>query len=163
MADPWDLRKDAEFNTFISQAVFDEQSNIWNIFSSDGKQYSARYLLITGFAAKRHIPDWKGIDNFQGTWIHPSYWPKDEPDLRGKMVAMIGTGSTGVQLAQELSQVASEFALLQRTPNMALPIKQINFKESEPIPPKNTYAELSQGRRNSFGGFNFNFTPGGTF
>jgi hypothetical protein len=67
VADPWDLRKDAEFNTFISQAVFDEESNIWNIFSSDRKQYSARYLLNTEFPAKRHILDWKGIDNFQGT------------------------------------------------------------------------------------------------
>lgn len=164
VADEWDLRKDAEFNTFISRAIFDEQNNIWHVSSSDGKEFSARYLLLnTGFSAKRHIPDWKGIDKFKGEWIHPSYWPKEEPDLRGKKIAVIGTGSTGVQLAQELSQVASEFVLFQRTPNTALPMKQINFKEREHIPPKSTYSELFQGRRNSFGGFNFNFTPRCTF
>ncbi|KAJ5364333.1 uncharacterized protein N7496_010046 [Penicillium cataractarum] len=164
VADEWDLRKDAEFNTFVSRAVFDEQNNLWQISSSDGKEYTARYLLLnTGFSAKRHIPDWKGIDKFKGTWIHPSYWPKEEPDLRGKKIAVIGTGSTGVQLAQELSQVASEFVLFQRTPNTALPMKQINFTEAEHIPPKSAYSELFQGRRDSFGGFNFNFTPRCTF
>src|SRR5699024_3713276 len=87
----------------------------------------------------------------------------EEPDLRGKKVAVIGTGSTGVQLAQELSQVAGEFVLFQRTPNTALPMKQINFKEGQQDIPRKDYPDLFEGRRNSFGGFNFNFTPRSTF
>lgn len=163
-ADKWNLRKDAEFNTFISSAIFDERKNHWNVTSSAGKEFVARYLLLnTGFSAKRHIPNWKGIDKFKGTWIHPSYWPKEEPDLRGKKVAVIGTGSTGVQLAQELSQVAGEFVLFQRTPNLALPMKQINFKEGEQELPREAYPHLFENRRNSFGGFNFNFIPRSTF
>ncbi|KAJ5640052.1 uncharacterized protein N7484_007914 [Penicillium longicatenatum] len=164
VADKWDLRKDTEFNTFISEAVFDEQSNLWHIASSCGKKFVARYFLLnTGFSAKRHIPNWKGIERFRGTWVHPSYWPKEEPDLRGKKVAVIGTGSTGVQLAQELSKVAGHFVLFQRTPNLALPMGQINFKVGEQAIPREDYPDLFNGRRNSYGGFNFNFTPRSTF
>ncbi|KAJ5537713.1 hypothetical protein N7494_007192 [Penicillium frequentans] len=164
VADKWDLRKDTEFNTFISQAIFDERDNLWHISSSCGKKFVARYFLLnTGFSAKRHIPNWKGIDKFRGTWIHPSYWPKEEPDLKGKKVAVIGTGSTGVQLAQELSQVAGEFVLFQRTPNLALPMGQINFKDGDQGIPRKDYPDLFNGRRDSYGGFNFNFTPRSTF
>lgn len=162
--DKWDLRRDTEFNMFISQAVFDEQNNLWHVTGSSGKKFVARYLLLnTGFSAKRHIPGWKGIDKFKGTFIHPSYWPKQEPDLRGKKVAVIGTGSTGVQLAQELSQTASEFVLFQRTPNLALPMKQVDFRGKEQAMPREEYPDLFENRRNSFGGFSFNFIPRSTF
>ncbi|KAL4802049.1 FAD/NAD(P)-binding domain-containing protein [Aspergillus unguis] len=164
VADKWDLRRDTEFNTFISTAAFVEGDDLWVIESKDGKKYKARFLLLnTGFSAKRYTPDWKGMEKFKGTWVHPSYWPKDEPDLRGKKVAVIGTGSTGVQLAQELSQVAGEFVLFQRTPNMALPMKQVNYEGEEQALPKQKYADLFAGRRDSFGGFSFNFLPKSTF
>lgn len=164
VANKWDLRRDTEFNTYIEKARWDDARGIWTVTSSSGKEYQARYFLLnTGFSAKRHIPDWKGIDKFRGTWIHPSYWPKNEPDLRSQKVAVIGTGSTGVQLAQELSQVAKEFVLFQRTPNLALPMKQADYKDGEQDIPKQRYAGLFAGRRESFGGFSFNFIPRNTF
>ncbi|KAF9767348.1 hypothetical protein IL306_000090 [Fusarium sp. DS 682] len=164
VADKWDLRKDTLFSTCISKAVWNEKTNRWEIESKDGKKFIARYFLLnTGFAAKRHTPDWEGIDKFRGTWVHPSYWPVEEPDLKGKKVAVIGTGSTGVQLAQELSQVASEFVLFQRTPNMALPMKQIEYSRNEKSIPEGRYTEVFKGRHDSFGGFDFNFLPRDTF
>ena len=172
VADKWDLRKDTEFNTFVSGASWDDSSSTWTVKTKGGKTYRARYLLLnTGFSAKRYTPDWKGIDKFKGTWVHPSYWPKTEPDLRGKKVAVIGTGSTGVQLAQELGRVAGQFVLFQRTPNMALPMGQVNYGSSKEARdkvkvqalPKQQYPALFDGRRQSFGGFSFNFLPRGTF
>lgn len=162
VAKKWELRKDTLFNTCISQCDWDEKTNRWTIQSKDGKRFSAQYLLLnTGFAAKRHTPDWKGIDQFQGNWIHPSYWPHEDPDLKGKKIAVIGTGSTGVQLAQELSKVASEFVLFQRSPNLALPMKQIKY--SPKSIPEDRYKEVYQGRHDSFSGFDFNFLPRNTF
>ncbi|PKY09147.1 FAD/NAD(P)-binding domain-containing protein [Aspergillus campestris IBT 28561] len=165
VAQKWDLRRDTEFSTHIASAKWHEPSLTWVIKSSCGKEYRSRFFLLnTGFAARRYIPDWKGIDSFQGTFVHPSYWPKEEPDLRGKKVAVIGNGSTGVQIAQELSQVAEEFVLFQRTPNTALPQKQINFKDNEhERVPKETYPAIYAGRTTSFGGFDFNFLPRNTF
>ncbi|EXK85063.1 hypothetical protein FOQG_11001 [Fusarium oxysporum f. sp. raphani 54005] len=164
VAEKWDLRKDTFFNTYISKAVWNEEANRWEIESKDGKKFVARYLLLnTGFAAKRHTPDWKGIDKFNGLWIHPSYWPAKEPDLKGKKIAVIGTGSTGVQLAQDLSQVASQFVLFQRTPNMALPMKQIEYSRNDKSISEERYNEVFKGRHASFGGFDFNFYPRDTF
>ena len=166
VADKWDLRKDTDFNTFISKAEFDEQNNIWHMTSPSGKQYRAHYLLLsTGFAAKRHFPDWKGIDKFKGTWIHASYWPKEEPDLRGKKVAVIGSGSTAVQLSQEFSKVAGEFVLFLRTPNFALPMGQVDYtKNPDRLDVRReNYPEFFASRVNSFGGFSYSFLNKATF
>lgn len=80
-----------------------------------------------GFAAKRHIPDWEGIDEFQGTFLHPSYWPHEEPDLKGKSVAIIGTGATGVQIIQALAPIVGKLVVFQRTPSTAIPMGQVDF------------------------------------
>ncbi|CAG9942326.1 unnamed protein product [Clonostachys rosea f. rosea IK726] len=162
VAEKWDLRKDTEFNVYISKATWDDETATWTIESGGGNIYRAKYFLLnTGFAAKRYTPDWKGIDKFPASaWVHPSYWPKEEPDLTGKRVAVIGTGSTGIQLAQELSQVASQFVLFQRTPNMALPMKQVDY--TKPLT-KEKYPKVFDGRYESFGGFDFSFLPRGTF
>ena len=165
VAEKWNLRKDTVFSTLVTGAVWSETSSRWTIYTNTDTIYSCQFFLPNiGFAAKRHTPDWKGIDTFQGTWIHPSYWPKDEPDLRGKKIAVIGTGSTGVQLTQALAPIAGEFVLFQRTPNTALPMKQVEFDgHSVQATPREEYAELFQGRGKSFGGFDFNFMDKNTF
>ena len=164
VADKWDLRKDSIFNTLVTSAVWDESQSRWTITTKNGPVFRARFFLPnTGFAAKRYTPDWKGIDSFQGTWIHPSYWPEKDLDVRGKKIAVIGTGSTGVQLTQALAPLASEFTLFQRTPNLATPMKQIEFAKGEEILPRDKRIALYSGRLDSYGGLDFNFLPIGTF
>jgi cation diffusion facilitator CzcD-associated flavoprotein CzcO len=164
VAKRWNLDKDTQFNTFVSAATWDEVNAKWNVTTKEGENFTAKYLLLnTGFSAKRHIPDWPGINKFRGTLIHPSYWPKEEPDLQGKNIAVIGTGSTGVQLAQELSKVAGEFVLFQRTPNMAIPMKQVEYDGDEQAIPIQDYSNLFNERSQSFSGFSFNFIPRSTF
>ncbi|EUC29071.1 hypothetical protein COCCADRAFT_40514 [Bipolaris zeicola 26-R-13] len=107
VAKVWDLRKDTEFNNFVSSAAWGDDDAKWALKTNTGMTYKVKFLLLnTGFAAKRYIPNWKGIKSFKGTFLHPSNWPHEEPDFRAKKVAVIGTGSTGIQLAQELSKVA---------------------------------------------------------
>lgn len=164
VAEKWDLHKDTYFNTRVRAAEWKEDARKWEITTADGRRFRAKYFLLnTGFASKRHIPDWKGIDRFQGTWVHPSYWPKEEPDLRGKRVAVIGTGSTGIQLAQELSQVAGEFVLFMRTPNLCLPMKQVQYSGDEQAFSRDNYPRFFSERSHSFGGFSFNFLDRATF
>jgi len=67
VAKKWDLRKDTQFNTFVSSATWNDDQGRWMVNSKAGDMYKAKYLLLnTGFAAKRYIPDWKGIDSFKG-------------------------------------------------------------------------------------------------
>ncbi|CAK1358042.1 unnamed protein product [Cercospora beticola] len=165
VAQKWDLGKDTVFSTKVIGAVWSDQEAKWTIFTNAGTTYKCRFFLPnTGFAAKRHVPDFKGIESFQGTWIHPSYWPKEELDLHGKKIAVIGTGSTGIQLTQDLLPLADEFVLFQRTPNTCLPMKQEHYsgKEQGPVP-RHSYAAFFAGRTQSYGGFDFNFLNRGTF
>ncbi|KAF2019096.1 cyclopentanone 1,2-monooxygenase [Aaosphaeria arxii CBS 175.79] len=164
VADKWDLRKDTQFETFVSSATWDDVESRWTIKTKAGETYKVKYFLLnTGFAAKRYIPDWEGIDKFKGTFLHPSYWPHEEPDLKGKRVAVIGTGSTGIQIAQELSKVADHLTVFQRTCNMSLPMRQVEYVPPEQYFPKPEYPALFEGRTDSFSGFAFNFLPRSTF
>jgi cation diffusion facilitator CzcD-associated flavoprotein CzcO len=146
------------------KAVWDDLEKKWIVTCQDASAFKVKFLLLNiGFAAKRHIPDWEGLDSFKGVWIHPSYWPKEEPDLKGKKVAIIGTGSTGVQLCQEMAKEASHLTVFQRTPCLALPMKQENYEGERQTLEKSAYRKLFDGRYQSYGGFDFNFLPRGTF
>lgn len=109
-----------------------------------------------------------------GINVHPSNWPHEGLDLAGKKVAIIGTGSTGVQITQELSKIASQLTVFQRTPNMSLPMLQVDYNDTNKDTRSNTdtnihenskshYPALYAGRTQSFGGFDFNFLPRATF
>jgi cation diffusion facilitator CzcD-associated flavoprotein CzcO len=75
----------------------------------------------------------------------------------------VGTGSTGIQLAHELSKIAGHLTVFQRTPNMSLPMGQVDYKLPEQTLPRAAYSDLYDGRKDSFSGFNFNFLPRATF
>ncbi|KAL1855314.1 hypothetical protein Daus18300_011131 [Diaporthe australafricana] len=157
VAKVWDLKKDTHFNAFVKSASWNDAESLWTIDTREGMHFKARYLLLnTGFAAKRYIPDWEGVETFKGTFIHPSYWPHENLDLRGKKVAVIGTGSTGVQLATELSSMVSKLVVFQRTPNTALPMKQVNYSGGEQELEREAYPGLFKARPLSFSGFSFN-------
>lgn len=185
----WNLDDDDNnstlFSQFVDSALWDEETLRWNVSTRQGLRFEAKYLLLnTGFAAKRHFPDWKGIDVFEGQWIHPSYWPADDDDnehqvaVKDKRVAIIGTGSTGVQLIQELGKVAGELVVFQRTPNLAIPMKQEEFEplydddddddeqrslKGQRGPNANHSQHVLQDRNNHFGGLIMDFLPRATF
>ena len=88
-----DLSKDTAFETVVTSAEFDEQAGKWTVKTADGRTAKTRFLIIAaGFAAKLYIPDYKGIDKFKGVIHHSSFWPPEDVDVKGKRVAVIGTG-----------------------------------------------------------------------
>lgn len=67
VSEKWSLRQDTVFDCFVERAAWRDDVKSWTVSTRDGREYTARFLLLnTGFAAKRHIPDWKGIDDFKG-------------------------------------------------------------------------------------------------
>src|ERR1700761_4248931 len=62
-----DIKKDAIFNTKVVGAQFNLASNRWKVTTEDGKVSTCRFFVVAGgIAAKRHFPNWKGIDSFKG-------------------------------------------------------------------------------------------------
>ncbi|KAK9777623.1 hypothetical protein SCAR479_05671 [Seiridium cardinale] len=164
VAEKWNLRKDTQFNTFVQSASWNDGEAQWTIKTREGETFKARHLSLNiGFAAKRYIPEWKGAGSFKGTFLHPSYWPHDGVDLANKKVAVIGTGCTGVQLATELTPIASELTVFRRSVNISLPMRQENYRNGEQSHPREDYPKLFKGRKECFTGFDFHFLSRKTF
>ncbi|KAF2216100.1 hypothetical protein CERZMDRAFT_105015 [Cercospora zeae-maydis SCOH1-5] len=120
-----DFSRDTIYNTRVESATWDESQRQWMLACHTGLKLKARYLnCCLGFAAKRHLPDWPGIDDFQGYICHSSFWPKEGVDMRGKRVACIGSGATGIQIAQESAKTAEHLTVFVRTPNTCIPMRQ---------------------------------------
>jgi len=119
------LSKDIHFDSRVTAAEFDSARNQWRVHSADGRERCARFLIpCLGFAAKAYIPDFPGLEKFQGPCHHTAHWPQAGLDLTDQRVAVIGTGASGVQVVQEAAKVASRLTVFQRTPMTALPMRQ---------------------------------------
>ena len=96
------IKKDTIFNSKVVRATFDENEDMWQLDCDTGASYRTRHFVASlGFAAKRYFPDWEGLDSFQGTIHHSSFWPMEGVDVKGKRCGVVGTGATGVQITQE--------------------------------------------------------------
>jgi cation diffusion facilitator CzcD-associated flavoprotein CzcO len=136
----------------------------WDVKTQDGRTAHAKYLInAIGFAAKRHFPDWQGLDSFKGEMYHSSFWPEGGVSTKGKKVAVIGTGSTGIQIAQESAKDAASVTVFQRTPNLCLPMRQRKLTKEEQDKDKETRAELYRYRMTTFAGFGYDFAEKNTF
>ncbi len=153
-----DLSRDVKFNSRVTQAEFDEESRRWTVASANGDVVSTRFLIMcTGFAAKPLIPDIEGLENFAGECHHTARWPQDAVDLTGKRVAVIGTGASGVQVIQEASKVAKHLTVFQRTPNIAIPMRQQTLSEDDKRAQKVKLTERMARRPHTFAGADFDF------
>jgi cation diffusion facilitator CzcD-associated flavoprotein CzcO len=124
VADKFALRKDIQFNSRVTSAIYDERANRWDIQLENGERARAQFLITaTGLLSARYTPPFEGIDTFQGESFHTSRWPKEAVDFKGKRVAVIGTGATGVQLIPEIAKEVGHLTVFQRTPNYCAPCR----------------------------------------
>lgn len=112
--------------------------------------------------SKPRAPDFHGFESYQGEWHQASSWPAHKVDLEDKRIAVIGTGSTGVQLVPELAQVAREVVVYQRTPNYVLPGRNHAMDEREALGIKKNHAATWQRAVSNIGGHALNNTNGRT-
>jgi cyclohexanone monooxygenase len=136
------LSCDVRFNTRVTAAAFDPGRNEWRIESSDGRQTRARFVIAcTGFASKAYVPDFRGLERFAGPCHHTAHWPQHGLDMTDKRVGVIGTGASGVQVIQEAGRVAAHLTVFQRTPMLALPMRQRRLDERSQRLMKQDYPE----------------------
>ena len=107
-AERFDLIKDIQFETWVTDACYDEQAQSWTITTDSGQQASAQFLICaTGALFIANKPDYPGIDDFAGECYHTGRWPHEPVDFSGKRVAVIGTGSSGIQAIPEIAKQGS--------------------------------------------------------
>jgi cation diffusion facilitator CzcD-associated flavoprotein CzcO len=116
------------FGHRVLTADFCSATGRWTVTARHGDEvveFSARFLFSgTGYYdyASGHTPDFAGIEDFQGTVVHPQFWPEDL-DYTGKKVVVIGSGATAVTIVPSMAGRAGHVTMLQRSPGyvMSLP------------------------------------------
>ncbi|AVP99519.1 hypothetical protein C7S18_21115 [Ahniella affigens] len=109
------------FNTRLTAAHWQPDQKRWRCETACGQVIHARHFVCsTGPLNQPRWPDIPGLNRFAGTRLHSARWDH-QVDLTGKRVAVIGTGSTAVQLIPPLAARAGHLTVLQRTPNWILP------------------------------------------
>jgi cyclohexanone monooxygenase len=122
VAERFDLRRDIRFETRVTAAIFDESTNRWAIETNRGDRVSAKFcIMATGCLSAAKVPDFKGIDAFQGKTYHTGHWPHEGVNFTGQRVGVIGTGSSAIQSIPNIAKQASHLFVFQRTPNFSVP------------------------------------------
>ncbi len=123
VVDRFDLRRDIRFETTITSAVYDESSGTWAVADGNGAERRARFLIAaTGVLSVPNVPDVPGRDDFRGEQHHTGRWPATPVDFKGKRVAVVGTGSSGVQLIPIIADQVASLTVYQRTPHWCTPL-----------------------------------------
>jgi len=121
-ADHFDLRRHYSFDTVVKSARYNEATSRWDFVTDTGETATAKYFVTgLGLVSAPLIPSTPGFEDFTGQVVHTSRWPEEGVDFTGKKVAVIGTGSSGVQVAPAIVDQVSELTVFQRTPNWCPP------------------------------------------
>lgn len=116
------LRQHIRFNSAVQEARFDSVSGRWKI-KTKGMELEARILVLAiGPLNRPSIPDIPGLREFPGPVFHSARWNHDV-DLRGKRVAVVGTGASAIQVVPGIIDEVKELNLFQRTAAYVTPRK----------------------------------------
>jgi len=164
VADRLDLKRDIRFHTKVVAAEYDEARNRWLVTTEAGAHLSATYLITAvGCLSAANIPDFPGLDRFEGDWHHTGLWPHEGVDFAGKRVIQIGTGSTGIQAAPVIAETAEHLTVLQRTPNYSVPAQNAPLTDEFRRHVKATYPEIRRVMRSTPNGHAFTIADRSAF
>ena len=155
-----DLKRDMQFNTRVIGGAFDEETLVWTVRTDKGDEVTARYVIAAvGTLSETHMPQFKGLEKFQGTWYHTSRFPKEGVDFTAKRVAVVGTGATAVQAIPEIAQQAKHLTVFQRTANYCVPARNGKVDPALVQARKADYANIVKRIRESCFGQEHYFIP----
>jgi cyclohexanone monooxygenase len=151
VADKFGLWPHIQLSTRVTAASWDADAALWTVTTDDGATVTARFFVsAVGCLSQLQVPSLPGLDTFEGAWYHTARWPQEHVDFTGKRVGLIGTGSTGIQIAPEIAAVAAQLYVFQRTPSFAVPNRNRPWEEAEERAFKSDYRAYRAQARESF-------------
>jgi cation diffusion facilitator CzcD-associated flavoprotein CzcO len=123
IAHKYNLYDLAVFNTTVTETRWDESDQLWHVKTDLGDVMRAQFVICAnGTLAKPKLSAIAGMESFAGHSFHTSRWDYDYTGqnlehLKDKVVGIIGTGASAVQIVPELAKVAKEVFVFQRTPS----------------------------------------------
>jgi 4-hydroxyacetophenone monooxygenase len=118
------LRRHITLNTEVTAAAFDEGTGRWTVTTRTAEGDTRRIecnsvIAAVGQLNRPSIPRFPGLDDFEGPKFHTACWDSGV-DLRGKRVAMIGTGASAMQTGPTIAPEVAHLRIFQRTPHWAM-------------------------------------------
>lgn len=124
VADRLDLRRDIRFGARVERAVWNDETHTWTAWLSDGSSAAARHVVFaTGALATPRMPDIPGVEKYEGRIVHTAEWPLEGVDFTGMSIGLIGTGSSGLQVAPQIAKQARRLHVFQRSPAYSIPAR----------------------------------------
>ncbi len=164
VADKFDLRRDIQFESRVTAAIWDEAARSWDVTLQDESRFRTRFLITAiGPLSTPTMPRIAGVDSFQGRSFHTARWPKEPIDFTGQRVAVIGTGATGVQTIQTIAGSVGRLTVFQRTPNWCAPLHNGKIDAETQKQIKAGYPEMFRRCQETFACFLHTPDPRGTF
>jgi len=124
LVDRGGLRDQIHLDATVTSAEWDSTRARWTVRLDDGRVLDGKYLITAvgqlSEPAKLPIP---GLDDFGGRVLSTSSWPHEGVDFGGERVAVIGTGSSGVQVIPVIAREADHLTVFHRTPNFVIPLQ----------------------------------------
>jgi len=161
VADKLDLKKDIQFSTRIESAHYDEADNLWTISTSRGDTIRAQFLIACCGMLSAPLADrFPGQSDFKGQIYHTGLWPKTPVDFKGKRVAVIGTGATGIQVIQTIAPEVGSMEIFVRTPQYVIPMRNPKYSAQDWENWGLKFHELKKRVRETFAGFDYDFDAG---
>jgi cation diffusion facilitator CzcD-associated flavoprotein CzcO len=102
------------FGTEVTEARFDEDAALWRVSTTTGELDARVLVSACGQLNRPALPPIEGRESFAGASFHSSRWDHGT-DLRGKRVAVVGTGASAIQIVPEIATEAAELRLFQRS------------------------------------------------
>jgi len=145
VADRFGLREHIRFNTRIVSAIWDDERARWVSTAEDGTVFDSQFIVTAvGCLSAPKPPEIDGFEDFNGEVYFTSRWPHEPVDFTGKRVAVIGTGSSGVQSIPIIAKEADQLTVFQRTAVYTLPALNRPTDPEEMARIKANYKELRE-------------------
>ena len=148
VSDHFDLNRHIEFGKRVASAVYDDQARNWHITTEAGEVFVTKYFVTAvGNLSQPLVPQLDGLADFAGEVYYTSRWPHTPVDLAGKRVAVVGTGSSGIQVIPAIAGDVQTLTVFQRTANYAIPARNHPLTAEDEAKIKPQYSEIREQAR----------------
>jgi 4-hydroxyacetophenone monooxygenase len=137
VADSFDLRKNIQFDSKVLSCIYDEAEKLWHVRVQ--RKDGAQEVLTANAVINCHGPvnrwSWPkipGFETFAGPRMHTASWDASV-DLKGKKVAVIGTGASSAQLAPAIAPMVDQLTVFMRSKHWVINNPEIGHAVPEPV------------------------------
>lgn len=129
--DEFGLRAHLQLGVTVESATWDDDRHVWTVRLDTGNAAECHVLVSgVGFLNVPRYPDWPGLDEFAGPKFHTARW-EHQHDLRDKIVAVVGTGSSATQVVPAIQPIVKRLYVFQREPGWVLPKGERDLSDGE--------------------------------